>query len=124
MKNLLPRTKNRFSPGDRNGEVRAQGGRLQMGVCVSVVPGLLVTVVSAGGIETVELFGEVSFQTRLELNRSDGTGAADIENRNQACFDLRLVHNFRYLTGKIVHVSMTAGGDFDVVLMNHGLPLL
>lgn len=118
VENLLPCSQHRRATRNRNRDRGANRGRLQVRVAISVVPSFFMTVVAAWRHQAIKHGRIVLFESRLELDRSDRTGAAHIENTDRANLNTAFADDLRHLTGDVVHLSMMAGCELDP-LLNH-----
>ncbi len=122
MDNLLPRAEHWLSIRHRHCERWPQHGCLQVRVPITVVPGLLVTIIAAGRNEFVENARQVALQSRLEFNCPHGSSAADIEHVHSAGSNTRCSSEACDLLGQILHVAVSARVDSHVLLKCHVLP--
>jgi hypothetical protein len=78
MKNLLPRPKSQLAIDDRHGQRRPEQSCLKVGMAIAIVPCLFVAIVAAGRYQLIQNVWHVLLQARLELYRTDRSGAANI----------------------------------------------
>jgi hypothetical protein len=119
VKDLLPGSENKLAICDRYTQRWTEQGCLQMGMPVAVVPSPLVAITAAGWNQLVQNRRQVSLQSRLELNRSDGGRAPDIEHVDDSSLDAGRVHHVVDFIRNVVHVSVTFGSYGNLFLINH-----
>lgn len=116
MEDLLPGPEKELSI--RNGHCKrwSEKRRLQMGMAVAVVPGLLVAIVAAGRDEFIENRGHVRAQTWFKFNRANRGGASQVEYVRDPRPHAGMGDSRRDLIGEVVHISVAPGRDRKVVL--------
>ena len=77
-------------------------------------------VVGVARRELVEQAVEVGDRARLELDRRHGGGGADDEDGGDAGGGARSFATARRRAGDVVGVALPAGGDAEVVSVDHG----
>lgn len=119
MKDLLPCAEDGLAVSKRNRQRRAEQGGLEMGVAIAIMPGLFVAVVAAWRDELVEDFGKIAFESRLEFDCADRSSAADGEDMDKTGADAGSGSNGVDFFGEVVHVSMAACREEDLLLVSH-----
>src|SRR5579859_4670723 len=120
MKDLLPGAQHWPAIRDRDSERLAKQSSLEVRVAVAVVPGLFMTIGAAGRDQLVENGGHVLLKSGLELNRSEGGGASDVEHIHDPSGNSGGIHGRRDLTGDVMHISVSFGMQRNLVLKAHG----
>lgn len=90
-----------------------------MRMSVAVMPRLLVTIVSAWRNQTVQDLAEVPAKARFVFKGTDGGGAADVEDIDNARLNSRFLDNSFDAAGYIFNVVMAGGGDINFCLKYH-----
>ena len=85
----------------------AKEGGLQMGVTIAVMPRQLVTIGSARRQQLIEHLRQITFKTRLKLDGTNCTGAADVEHMYNTCLDAGRLYNAGHVPIDALHVSVT-----------------
>ena len=90
-----------------------------MRVPIAVVPRLFVTIGVAGRNQAIEHFGQIAFQSWFEFNRPNCTGATDVEDLRYAGLNSTVGNNLRDACRQVMHVAVTRGSDFELLLVDH-----
>ena len=104
-------------------QARTEQRRLQVGMAVAVVPGLLVGVVPIGRNEAPHKRWQVLLQARLEFDGADRSGAAHVKDLHDASGYTRLPDNSGDLVGQVVHLAGAVGVQREFPLEDHGISL-
>lgn len=119
MEDLLPGAENGLPFTHRHCQARTEQRRLQVGMAIAVVPGLLVGIVPAGWNQPPQKRGQVLLQARLELDGAYRSGAAHVEDLDDARAHTRLADNSGDRAGQVVHLTATGGVQRQFLLKNH-----
>src|SRR6266568_7541595 len=119
VNDLLPSTEQELAFGDGYRQRWAEQRCLEMGVAVSIMPGLLVPVITAGRNELVQNCRQVALQARLEFNRTQRGRTPHVEDMHQPSFDSGRVSDRGYLFGEVMHVPVAFGAERDLLLIGH-----
>jgi len=116
---LLPGAEDRLAILHRNRERWPKSRCLQVGVAVAIMPHLLVSVVVPGGNQPIQHFGQVTLQSRLELNRPDGSRASDVEHMHKTCLHAGPGNNTSHVERDILHMPVPVGRNDNLLLIHH-----
>src|SRR6266852_9299866 len=90
-----------------------------MRVAVSIMPGLLVAVITAGRNELVQNCRQILLQARLEFNRTKRCRTSYVEDMHQPSFDSGRVYDRGQLFREVMHVPVAFGAERDLLLIGH-----
>jgi hypothetical protein len=90
-----------------------------MGMAVAVVPRLLVAIIPAGRNQAIEELRQIFLKARLEFDGSQRRGAPHSKDVDNPGLNGRLLDNFSYRLGQIVHVSVAASPNGNLFLKHH-----
>ena len=121
VKDLLPSAEHEPAVAHGHRQARTEQRRLQVGMAVAVVPGLLVGVVPAGGNQAPQKRRQVLLQARLELNGADGSGATRVEDLHDACAYTRLADNASDRVGQVLHLAAAVRVQRQFSLEDHAV---
>lgn len=119
VKDLLPGSEEQLAVGQGDGNFRAECRRLQVGMAVAVMPGLFVSVGFRRRHQPIQQFRQVPLETGFEFDRSNDSGAADVEHVNRTLSYSGFPHNPLDLPGNIMHVPVTFCLQLDLSSVNH-----
>jgi hypothetical protein len=119
QEDLLPGAKHKAAVFDWHSQAGAEQGGLKVGMTVAVVPGFLVSIVSAGRDEPVQHCGQVFLEAGLELDCPQGGRAANIAQARDALLNSRVLNDLMQIIGQVVHIAMSARATLDAFLVHH-----
>src|SRR2546421_105426 len=108
MEDLLPGAEDDLAVADRHRQPRAEQSRLQVGVAVAVMPGLLVAVLAGRRQQAVKFGRQVAKQAWLKFDGPHRCRAAHIEDVDNPDTDFRPPDDVRHCLGQIMHVPVAA----------------
>ena len=111
VKDLLPGPEKELSIRDGYRQRWSEKGRLQMGMAVAVVPGLLVAIVAAGRDEFIENRRHVRAQTWFKFNRANRGGATHIEYVRDPRPNAGMGDSRGYVIGEVMHIPVASRID-------------
>ena len=88
------------------------------------MPGLFVAVFTIWRQELVQHAGQVLLKAGLELDRADGSSAANVEHVYGADSNARGTYDLIDLVSQIVHLFMPGGPKMNFSLVDHSAFLL
>ena len=87
-------------------------------MAIAVMPGKFVTIFATRRDKFVEDFWKISLQPRLELNRPDHAGGADVEDMYRSNGNPGSYDDGRNLAREVLHMTMPRRVDANAILIS------